>query len=46
MTMIFANLPKQYQDAAKNYIQQTIRNNISGITCSNDCFTLANFWMT
>lgn len=30
MTMILASLPKQYQDAAKTYIQQTIRNNISG----------------
>lgn len=30
MTLILAGLPKQYQDAAKNYIQQTIRNNVSG----------------
>lgn len=31
MTLILANLPKQYQDAAKNYIQQTMRNNVSGM---------------
>ena len=30
MTLILANLPKQYQDAAKNYIQQTMRPNVSG----------------
>lgn len=28
--MILANLPKQYQEAAKGYIQQTVRSNISG----------------
>ncbi|CAO1428288.1 unnamed protein product [Diamesa tonsa] len=30
MTMFLSNLPKQYQDAAKSYIQQTMRKNISG----------------
>lgn len=30
MTLILASLPKQYQDAAKNYVQQTVRNNVSG----------------
>lgn len=29
--MILANLPKQFQDAAKSYIQQTMRNNVSGM---------------
>lgn len=31
MTIILTTLPKQYQDAAKNYIQQTVRNNVSGM---------------
>lgn len=30
MTMILASLPKQSQDTAKAYIQQTMRNNVSG----------------
>jgi uncharacterized protein YdeI (YjbR/CyaY-like superfamily) len=30
MTMLLANLPKQYQETAKAYIQQTMRNNVSG----------------
>ena len=30
MTMILASLPKQSQDSAKAYIQQTMRNNVSG----------------
>lgn len=28
--MFLSNLPKQYQDAAKSYIQQTMRKNTSG----------------
>lgn len=30
MTMLLASLPKQYQEAARSYIQQTPRHNISG----------------
>lgn len=37
MTLILANLPKQYQDAAKSYIQQTIRNNVSGELSKSWC---------
>jgi hypothetical protein len=30
MTLLLANMPKQYQDQAKNFIQQALRKSTSG----------------
>lgn len=30
MTLLLANMPKQYQDIAKNFIQQALRKSTAG----------------
>lgn len=47
MTMILSNQPKQYQELAKSFIQQTVRNNISGRLCSyfQFHFEIATFFL-